>query len=70
MRENSFATIISVADARIRATRVPLIVDPGLGPNGTLIGHIACANLQWRSFDGEAEAMAAFDGPHAYISPN
>jgi transcriptional regulator len=70
MRENSFATIISVADGRIGATRVPLMLDPALGPNGTLIGHIARANPQWRSFDGDAEAMAAFDGPHAYISPN
>jgi transcriptional regulator len=70
MRENSFATIISVADGHICATRVPLILDPSLGPNGTLIGHVARANPQWRSFDGEAEAMVAFDGPHAYISPN
>jgi transcriptional regulator len=71
MRENSFATtIISVADAHICATRVPLILGPSLDPNGTLIAHVARANPQWRSFDGEAEAMVAFDGPHAYISPN
>jgi transcriptional regulator len=70
MRENSFATIISVVDGHISATRVPLILDPARSPNGTLIGHVARANPQWRSFNGEAEVMAAFDGPHAYISPN
>src|SRR5229473_3392164 len=70
IRENDFATVISGADGRICATRVPLILDHARGPNGTLIGHTARANPQWRSFDGEAEAMAVFDGPHAYISPN
>jgi len=69
IRENDFATVISVADGRICATRVPLILDHARGPNGTLIGHTA-GESQWRSFDGEAEAMAVFDGPHAYISPN
>jgi len=70
MRENSFATIISVADGHVSATRVPLILEPARGPHGTLLGHVARANPQWRSFDGATEAMAAFDGPHAYISPN
>jgi transcriptional regulator len=70
IRENSFATIISVEDGHISATRVPLILDSARGPNGTLIGHVARANPQWRSFNGEAEVIAAFDGPHAYISPN
>src|SRR5260370_33741280 len=60
--ENDFATVLSVADGRICVTRVPLILDHARGPNGSLIGHAARANPQWRSFDGEAEAMAVFDG--------
>ncbi len=70
MRENSFATVISVAAGHVSGTRVPLILDPARGPNGTLLGHVARANPHWRSFNGETEVMAAFDGPHAYISPN
>jgi transcriptional regulator len=70
MRENSFATIISVVEGHLFATRVPLILDPARGPNGTLLGHVARANPQWRSFNGQNEVMAAFDRPHAYISPN
>jgi transcriptional regulator len=70
MRENSFATIISVVESHLFSSRVPLIVDPARGPNGTLLGHVARANPQWRSFNGQNEVMAAFDGPHAYISPN
>lgn len=66
----SFATIISLVEARICGSRVPLLLDPSRGEIGTLIGHLARANPQWHSFDGRTEAMVAFDGPHAYISPN
>jgi transcriptional regulator len=68
--DHSFATIISIVEACICGTRVPMLLDPLRGPTGTLIGHLARANPQWRSFDGRTEAMVAFDGPHAYISPN
>jgi transcriptional regulator len=68
--DHSFATIISLVEARICGTRLPVLLDPSRGRTGTLIGHLARANPQWRSFDGRTEAMAAFDGPHAYISPN
>lgn len=70
MRENSFATITSVVEGHLFSTRVPLILDPALGPRGTLLGHVARSNPQWRSFSGENEVLAAFEGPHAYISPN
>jgi transcriptional regulator len=66
----SFATTISIVEDRMFGTRVPLLLDPSRGQSGTLIGHLARANPQWRSFDGRAEAMVVFDGPHAYISPN
>jgi transcriptional regulator len=35
------------------------------GPHGTLVGHPARANPQWRELAGQA----VFTGPHAYISP-
>ena len=40
------------------------------GPRGSLIGHVARANPQWRHFAGGVEALAIFTGPHAYISPS
>ena len=39
------------------------------GDANCLIGHVARANDQWRAFDGNAEALAIFHGPHAYVSP-
>jgi transcriptional regulator len=42
---------------------------PERGPYGTLHGHCARANPQWRSF-GEGEVLVVFHGPHAYVSPS
>jgi hypothetical protein len=56
-RENNFATVIFVAGGHISATRVPLILEPAREPNGTLLGHVARANPQWRSFNGEMEVI-------------
>ncbi len=67
---NSFATIVTSVDGAPFATRLPLILDREAGAYGKLIGHVARANPHWRSFDGRTQALAMFDGPHAYISPS
>jgi transcriptional regulator len=67
---HSFATLVTTIDYAPFATRLPMILDRDTSANGRLIGHVARANPQWRSFDGKAQALAMFDGPHAYISPN
>jgi transcriptional regulator len=70
INDYSFATVISIVEGRIFGTRLPMLLDPSRGQAGALIGHLARANPQWHSFDGRTEVMVAFDGPHAYISPN
>jgi transcriptional regulator len=69
IESHSFATLVTTANGAPFATRLPLILDRDAGLHGTLIGHVARANPHWRSFDGAAQALAMFDGPHAYISP-
>ena len=69
MTAHSFATLVTVRDGALKATHLPLILDPAQGPHGALYGHVARGNLQWRDFDGEAEALVMFQGPQAYISP-
>lgn len=70
MRANSFATIVSGGEDGIVATHLPLLLDPNRGRFGTLIGHLARANPHWRTFSGEHDSLAIFQGPHAYISPS
>jgi transcriptional regulator len=66
----SFGTLVTVAGEQPVATRLPLILDRTRGRQGTLLGHVARANPQWRSFDGDRQCLVMFDGPHAYISPS
>ncbi len=33
-----------------------------------LFAHLARSNPQWKSFDQTPEALAVFEGPHAYVS--
>ena len=67
---NSFATLISVLDGKPFATHLPLLFDRTRAAHGALLGHVARANPQWRAFDGKGEALAIFQGPHAYVSPS
>ena len=50
------------------ASHIPLHLTDD-GEFGLLWGHLAKANDQWQAFDGGAEALAVFGGPHTYISP-
>ena len=70
MAQYGFATLVTTRDGAPGASHLPLLVDSGASEYGTLIGHMARANPQWRGFDGETQALAIFQGPHAYISPS
>src|SRR5262245_1309411 len=67
---NSFATLISIVEGKPFATHLPLLFDGARSAQGALLGHVARANPQWRAFDGQQEALAIFQGPHAYVSPS
>jgi len=69
IRRNAFATLVTVGDDSAPvASHVPFLLDAERGANGTLLGHLARANPQWRSF-GQDEVLVIFQGPHAYVSP-
>lgn len=68
MTRHSFATVCSQHEGEPFASHLPLLLERGAGPFGTLIGHMARANPQWRQAEG-APVLAVFQGPHAYISP-
>ena len=66
---NPFATIVSLLEGELVATHVPVLLDGDAAAGGTLVGHFARANPHWRAFDGAAESLVIFAGPHAYVSP-
>lgn len=70
MQENSFATLVTRGGEGLFATHLPFLLDAEAGPYGTLRGHMARANRQWRDFSAGEEVMVIFQGSHAYVSPS
>ena len=72
MRAHPFATLVISTAEGIVANHIPLEYDPEPAPFGTLRGHVARANPMWRDYSlapSAGEALAIFQGPHAYVSP-
>jgi transcriptional regulator len=63
------ATLVTVGPDGLRASILPMLFDPDDGPHGTLRGHLARANSQWRDLQPDSEVLAIFDGADAYVSP-
>jgi len=63
--EFSFGVVISKS---LEVTHLPFVLNKDEGEFGTLYGHIAKANPQWKRLNGK-EVLVIFSGPHAYISP-
>ena len=59
-----FATLTSSSSTGLVASHIPIMLRRSAG-KAVLVGHVARANDQWRQFDGNAEALAIFHGPHA-----
>jgi transcriptional regulator len=70
IESHSFATLVSTVEGKPFATHLPLLLDRTRSAHGALLGHVARANPQWHAFDGRQEALAIFQGPHAYVSPS
>jgi transcriptional regulator len=62
---NGFAVLINQTMGKLWGTHIPLV----LSLDGKkLTGHISKANPQWKYFETGKDALAIFNGPHAYIS--
>src|SRR5690606_30809880 len=47
---------------------IPLELEKDEAGRDILVGHIAKANPQWKSFGNPGEVLCIFNGPHAYVS--
>ncbi len=61
------ATLVTAGPAGPEASHLPLLLAAEEGPFGTLYGHLARANPQWRL---PGPALAIFTGPDGYVSPS
>lgn len=65
IKENPFGLLISLDGDEIHDTHTPL----HLKADGSIYGHIARANPQWKSWTQDTKVKVVFSGPHSYISP-
>ncbi len=63
------ATLVTLGSDDLRVSILPMLFDPNDGPSGTLRGHLARPNPQWRDIALDIQALAIFNGPDAYVSP-
>ena len=68
MRQAGLANLVTATPEGLMATPLPLFLASDEGPYGTLYGHLARANPQWK-LPPAGEAMALFMGPDAYVTP-
>ena len=69
MRASRLATLVTATADGLIGTPLPLILSEDEGDYGTLYGHVARPNPQWK-LPAVGEAMAIFMGPDAYVTPS
>ena len=70
MRKIHLATLVTMTGNGLVATHLPMMLDSTAGEYGTLYGHVARGNTQWRESLPEVEGLALFTASDAYVTPN
>jgi transcriptional regulator len=70
VRAARLATLFTAGPGGPRASHIPVTLEARPEPYGTLRCHLSRANEQWRDLAAGAEALVAFLGPEAYVSPS
>ena len=66
----SFGTLVTAGSQGLEASHLPMLIALAPAPLGTLRGHVARANPQWKNAPAGCKALATFVGPDAYITPS
>lgn len=69
IQHTRLAQVVTFGEQGLQASHLPLLLNPDEGPYGTLYGHLAKANPQWRDLRNGSDALVIFAGADAYISP-
>ncbi|PBC02639.1 FMN-binding negative transcriptional regulator [Mesorhizobium sp. WSM3860] len=68
IRAARLATLATATAEGPLATPLPLLLNESEGEHGTIYGHVAKANPQWRA-PVLGDGLAIFMGPDAYVTP-
>ena len=70
IRAHPLAILVSAGSSGLDANPIPFLLDADASPLGTLRGHVARANPQWRGLDPEREVLVLFQAVDSYVSPS
>lgn len=70
MEEARLAILITQGEQGLQASHLPLLLRSDEGQFGTLYGHFARANPQWKDLEQGANVLVVFPGADAYVSPS
>jgi transcriptional regulator len=61
--------LVTFTNDGLVCSTLPFLFEPDIGPLGSLYGHLARANAQWRT-EPLVDALVIVHGPDAYVSPS
>lgn len=70
IREFPLATLILTNLGEVVVNHLPMVLRPNTASRGALVGHVPRTNSVWELMNGEARAVAVFQGANAYITPS
>jgi transcriptional regulator len=70
IREHPLGLLVTHGPAGLDADHLPFEFDPGAGPHGVLLAHVARANPLWQRCPTGTPVMVVFRGAHGYVSPS
>ncbi|WP_122667142.1 FMN-binding negative transcriptional regulator [Pseudomonas viridiflava] len=70
IEQTRLAILVTHDEQGLQASHLPLLLRSDEGAQGTLYGHLAKANPQWRALQQGAEVLVIFPGADAYVSPS
>ncbi len=70
IKSEPLAALVTMSSNGMIASHLPMVLEEDGGELGTLRGHVALANLQWRDLNASVDALAIFAGPQHYITPS
>lgn len=70
IEQTRLAILVTHDEQGLQASHLPLLLRSDEGAQGTLYGHLAKANPQWRALQQGVEALVIFPSVDAYVSPS
>lgn len=70
IKGNPFGAWVTMSKGEITVNHIPFVLHEHRGEFGTLVGHVARANMIWQDYSTDVDSVIVFQGENAYISPS